>query len=149
MKRKALFAGSFDPYTIGHDAIVQRGLSLFDEIVIAIGVNSEKKTLFSLDERINTIQKIYAYEKKISVSSYDTLTIDFALLSGVNFMLRGIRNFTDFEYEMNMASMNKKLSGIETVFLFSEPEHSFISSTLVRDLILHKKDISTLIPIIK
>jgi pantetheine-phosphate adenylyltransferase len=149
MKRKALFSGTFDPFTIAHDAIVQRALSFTDEIIIAIGFNPEKKNYYSLEERFLFIKKLYADEKKISVSSYDMLTIDFAKKTDVNFILRGVRNTIDFEYEKNLAVFNKKLSGIETVFLISEPEYAHISSTLVRELLTYKIDISHLIPIIK
>ncbi len=149
MTKKALFSGTFDPFTIGHYALVKRALCIADEIIIAIGINSEKKTLFSLEERIENIKSIYAEEKRIKVKSYDTLTIDFAEELGVDFILRGIRNISDFEYEKSMADINCKLSGIETVFLFSEPEYGYVSSSLVRELINHKKDISNLIPIIK
>jgi len=149
MKRKALFPGAFDPFTIGHEAIVRRGLALFDEIVIAIGINLDKKTLFSLEERIKALETLYADEKRISITSYSTLTLDFAIQSGVNFILRGLRNTIDFEYEKSMADIHRKLAGIETVFLFSEPEYASISSTLVRDFIFHKKDISTFIPVKK
>ena len=147
MNKKALFSGTFDPFTIGHYAIVKRALSITDEIIIAIGVNTGKKTLFSLEERIDNIKRIYQNEKRITVTHYDTLTIDFAMESNVNFILRGIRNINDFEYEKSMADINSKLSGIETVFLFSEPEYGYISSSLVRELISFKKDISNLIPI--
>ena len=147
MKRKALFSGTFDPYTIGHHAIIQRALLLMDEIVIAIGINFKKETFFSLEERLDNIKKIYAGEEKISVTSYQSLTIDFAKQSGINIILRGIRNSNDFEYEKNMADANRKLSGIETVFLFSEPEYAYISSSLVRELITFNKDISNLIPL--
>jgi len=149
MGKKALFSGTFDPFTIGHYEIVKRALCFTDEILIAIGINIEKNTLFSLDDRINTIKKIFAAEKQIEVVTYDCLTIDFAKESGVDFILRGIRNINDFEYEKNMADINRKLSGIETVFLFSEPEYSYISSSLVRELISYKKDVSKLIPNIK
>lgn len=149
MKRKALFSGTFDPYTIGHHAIVQRALLLMDEIVIAIGFNVEKKSLFSLEERLDRIKNIYKDEKKISVTSYQTLTIDFAKKSDIHIILRGIRNSNDFEYEKNMADTNRKLAGIETFFLFSEPEYAYISSSLVRELITFNKDISNLIPLIK
>ena len=149
MIRKALFSGTFDPFTLGHDAIVRRGLLLFDEIIIGMGINAEKNTFFSLEERMSKISTLYSDNTRISVSAYDTLTLDFALQSGVNFILRGIRNSIDFEYEKNMAVIHRKLSGIETVFLFSEPEYDAISSSLVRDFILHKKDISTFIPIKK
>jgi len=146
MKIKSLFTGTFDPYTIGHHAIVQRALSFMDEIVIAIGIHPEKMMFFPLAERIRRIEKIYAAEKRISVTSYDLLTADFAKQSGINFIIRGIRNINDFEYEKNLADINRKLSGIETVFLFSEPEYAYISSSLVRELITFKKDISNLIP---
>ena len=146
MSKKALFSGTFDPFTIGHHELVKRALCLADEIIIAIGINFGKKTLFSLDERKTSIKKIYADEKCIKVVSYDCLTVDFAKESGVDFILRGIRNINDFEYEKNMADINRKLSGIETVFLFSEPQYSHISSNLVRELIRYKKDISNLIP---
>ena len=149
MKRKALFAGTFDPFTTGHHAIVQRALSFTDEIVIAIGIHPDKKTLFSLKERLDFINNLYADEKRTTVTSYDILTADFAKQSGVDFILRGIRNLIDFEYEKNMADANLKIAGIETVFLFAEPAFSYISSSLVRELINYNKDISNLIPIKK
>ena len=149
MGKKALFSGTFDPFTIGHYEIVKRALCFTDELLIAVGVNFGKNTLFSLDERVNTIKKIYAEDKRINVVSYDSLTVDLAKESGIDFILRGIRNINDFEYEKNMADINRKLSGIETVFLFSEPEYNHISSSLVRELISYKKDISNLIPTIK
>jgi len=149
MIRKALFSGSFDPFTIGHNSIVQRGLTLFDELIVAVAINSEKQTLFSLDERLSFLKQLYAHEKRIFVSSYAILTVDYAHQCGVHFILRGVRHLIDFEYEKNMASMNKKMAGLETVFLFSEPEFAFISSTLIRDFIYHQKNISHLIPQIK
>ena len=149
MRKKALFSGTFDPFTIGHHEIVKRALCFVDEIIIAVGINIGKSTLFSIKERLTNIKKLYAEEKKIKVVSYDSLTIDFAKESGVDFIIRGIRNINDFEYEKNMADINRKLSGIETVFIFSEPEYSHISSSLVRELLSYKKDISNLIPQIK
>ena len=149
MSRKALFSGTFDPFTIGHYEIIKRALAFTDEIIVAIGVNAEKKTLFSLEERIENIKSIYSEEKRVKVTHYESLTIDFAKESNVDFILRGIRNINDFEYEKNMADINRKLSGIETVFLFSEPEYSYVSSSLVRELISYKKDISNLIPKVK
>lgn len=149
MNKKALFSGTFDPFTIGHYALIKRALQFADEIIIAIGINAEKKTMFSLEERMDNIQKIYAEEKQVKVTSYDILTVDYAKKAGVDFILRGVRNISDFEYEKSMADINRKLSGIETVFLFSEPEYGYISSSLVRELIHHKKDISNLIPNIK
>ena len=146
MSKKALFSGTFDPFTIGHYALIKRAMCFTDEMIIAIGVNTEKKTMFSLEERINNIKNIYVEDKRITVTSYNSLTVDFAKESGVDYILRGIRNISDFEYEKNMADINRKLSGIETVFLFSEPEYNYISSSLVRELIIFKKDISNLIP---
>ena len=146
MKRKALFPGTFDPYTIAHDAIVQRALSFTDEIIIGIGVNSEKKTHFSLESRIDFIKKLYEKEKRISVATYDMLTIDFAIKSCVNFILRGVRDYKDFEYEKSMAYFNLKISGIETVLLVSQPEFAHVSSSLVRELIAHKQYFEYFIP---
>jgi len=148
MKRKALFPGTFDPYTIAHDAIVQRALSFTDEIIIGIGVNSEKKTLFPLDSRIDFIEQLYFREKRISVASYDTLTIDFAIKAHVSFILRGVRNYNDFEYEKSIADFNRRTSDIETVILISEPEFSHITSSLVRDLITHKQYYEYFIPLL-
>ena len=149
MKRKALFPGSFDPFTIGHFAIVKRSLLISDELIIAIGNNPQKKTLFSIDERVERVNKIFENNKNITVLSYDTLTSDFAKKLNVNYIIKGIRNINDFEFEKNMADVNRKLSGIETIFLISEPELSSISSALVRELIIFNKDISHLIPIAK
>lgn len=146
MKQTALFSGTFDPFTVGHDALIQRALHFTDEIIIAIGMNSGKKTLFSLEERLQNIRAIYKKENRIRITSYDMLTVDFAKETGADFILRGIRNINDFEYEKSMAEINRKLTGIETVFLFSEPEYGYISSSLVRELINHHKDISHLIP---
>jgi len=149
MNKKALFSGTFDPFTIGHYEIVKKALCFTDEILIAVGVNFGKNTLFSLEERVNTIKNIYSEDERINVVSYDSLTVDLAKEYEVDFILRGIRNLNDFEYEKNMADINRNLSGIETVFLFSQPQYSHISSSLVRELISYKKDISNLIPNIK
>jgi pantetheine-phosphate adenylyltransferase len=149
MKKKALFPGTFDPFTAGHYALIKRALCFIDEIVIAIGANAEKKMLYTPEERMNSIKKIYADEKRIQVVLYDTLTVDFAKKIKADFLLRGVRNISDFEYERNMADINRKLDGMETVILISEPEYEYISSSLVRELIHYKKDISNLIPTIK
>ncbi|MDR3250689.1 MAG: pantetheine-phosphate adenylyltransferase [Tannerella sp.] len=149
MKKKALFTGTFDPFTIGHYALVQRALCFTDEIIIAIGVNYEKHTLFTLEERLNDINRIFCGENRITVTSYDALTVDFAKDEGVDFILRGIRNISDFEYEKNMADINLKMSNIETVFLFADTKYQHVSSSLVRELIYYKKDISKLIPILQ
>jgi pantetheine-phosphate adenylyltransferase len=147
MKQKALFSGTFDPFTIGHYALIKRALRFIDEIVIAIGVNIEKKTLYTPEERINNIKSIYSEEKRIKVMSYNILTIDFAKEINADFLLRGVRNINDFEYERNMADINRKLNNIETIILISEPEYEYISSSLVRELIYYKKDITNLIPV--
>jgi pantetheine-phosphate adenylyltransferase len=149
MNKKALFTGTFDPFTTGHYALVQRAFAFADEIVIAIGVNMEKKTFFSLEERINNLKKIYAGEDRVFVTSYDCLTADYAAKIGADYILRGIRNISDFEYEKNMAYINKKLSGVETLILFSDPEFEHVSSNIVREFIKYNKDITNLIPIIK
>ena len=149
MKRKALFAGTFDPFTIGHDAIVRRSLQITDELIIGIGVNPEKNTLFSLSQRMENISRIYESLPNISVASFHTLTVDFAKQSGVDFIIKGIRNLHDFEFEKNMSDINRLLSGIETVFLFSDPQYASISSSLIRELIMYNKDISNLIPVTK
>ena len=148
MRKKALFSGTFDPFTIGHFDLIKRALCITD-IIIAIGKNTEKNTMFSLEERLDNIKNIYAGDERVTVTSYSSLTVDFAKTSGVDFILRGIRNINDFEYEKNMADVNYKLSGIETFFLFSVPEYACISSSLVRELISYKKDISNLIPLTK
>jgi pantetheine-phosphate adenylyltransferase len=149
MKRKALFAGSFDPFTAGHHALIKRALCFIDEIVVAVGINAEKKTLYTPEERIRSIKKIYAEETRVKVMLYDTLTADLAKKIKANILLRGARNISDFEYEKSLADINRKLAGMETVILISEPEYEYISSSLVRELVHYKKDISNLIPTIK
>lgn len=144
--KRAIFPGTFDPFTIGHYSIVQRGLSFFDEIVIGIGLNQSKKTLFSVDKRLDIIRQAFIDEPRVKVASYDSLTVDFALSVDANFVLRGLRSVVDFEYERSIADANRKLTGIETVILFTESEYSFISSTVTRDLIAFGKDISTFLP---
>jgi len=144
--KRAIFPGTFDPFTIGHYSIVQRGLSFFDEIVIGIGLNQSKKTLFSVDKRLDIIQQAFIDEPRVKVASYDSLTVDFALSVDAHFVLRGLRSVVDFEYERSIADANRKLTGIETVILFTESEYSFISSTVTRDLIAFGKDISTFLP---
>jgi pantetheine-phosphate adenylyltransferase len=144
--KRALFPGSFDPFTIGHFDIVKRGIKIFDEIVIGIGKNIEKKHMFSLDQRLSFIQSCFTYEPSVSVVSYDGLTINFCRKIEANFILRGVRNNCDFEFEKAIARTNRHLSKIETVFLLSSAETSFISSSIVRELIRNKGDYSTFIP---
>ncbi len=144
--KKAIFPGSFDPFTIGHYSIVLRGLSLFDEIIIGVGKNLGKKSLFSLEKKLDIIKQAFKDEPKVKVKSYDSLTVDFAKAEGAEFILRGIRSVGDFESEHAAAENNHSLSKIETIVLFTEAKHSFISSTVVRDLIAYKQDISKFLP---
>lgn len=144
--KRAIFPGSFDPFTIGHYDIVLRGLQLFDEIIIGIGHNINKHNAFPLEERINAIQSAFKGEPRVQVMAYDGLTIDFAAEQQAQFILRGVRSVQDFEYERNIAEANKQLSGIETILLYTRPEYAHISSTLLRDLHAHGKDISQYLP---
>ena len=144
--KKAIFPGSFDPFTIGHYDIVMRGLKLFDEIIIGIGRNSTKKETFPIREREEAIQKIFKDEPRVRVMIYDCLTVDFAKQQEAQFILRGIRCVSDFEYERNIAEANKQLGDIETIILYTRPEYAHISSTLVRDLYSYNKDVSAFVP---
>ena len=146
MKRKAIFPGTFDPFTIGHYSLVKRSLELVDEIVIAIGVNDTKKTYFPLDKRIDMIRSLYKDDSRIVVGTYDSLTVDYAKETGSNFIIRGIRSVNDFEYEKTIADMNRTISGIETFVLFTEPNLTHISSTHVRELLRYNHDVSAFTP---
>ena len=144
--RRALFPGSFDPITKGHEDIIMRGLNLFDEIVIGVGINSEKKYMFSSEKRINFIKNLFIKSNKISVTSYEGLTVNFCKTINANYILRGLRNPGDFEFEKAIAHTNRKLSGIETIFLLTSVETSFISSGIVREIILNNGDYRSLVP---
>ncbi|MHB9142595.1 MAG: pantetheine-phosphate adenylyltransferase [Paludibacter sp.] len=144
--KRAIFPGTFDPFTIGHYSIVNRGLAFFDEIIIGIGLNQTKKTLFSVEKRIEMIHQAFENEPRVKVMSYNSLTVDFALLVDAGYVLRGLRTVGDFEYERTIADTNRKLTGIETVILFTESDYSYISSTVARDLISYGKDISLFLP---
>lgn len=144
--KRAIFPGTFDPFTIGHQSIVNRALTFMDELIIGIGINETKHTYFTLEKRLEQIQRFYADNPRVKVCAYATLTIDFAKEMGAEFMIRGIRTVKDFEYEESIADINRRLGGIETILLFTEPELSCISSTLVRDLLSFGKDISQFIP---
>lgn len=141
---KAIFPGSFDPFTVGHESIVRRGLDIFDEIVIAIGVNSDKHSYFSVEQRIYFIRTLF--EDKLQVLTYNGLTVDFAKEIGATHILRGLRTSADFEFERAIAQVNKKLSGIDTTFLLTTPEHTPISSSIVRDILRHGGDVSDFVP---
>jgi pantetheine-phosphate adenylyltransferase len=144
--RKAIFPGSFDPITLGHQDIINRALPLFDEIVIAIGVNADKKYMFSLEDRKRFIEETFQNEPKISVITYEGLTIDLCHKINANFILRGLRNPADFEFEKAIAHTNRRLSKIETVFLLTAAKTSYISSSIVRDVIRNQGEYELLVP---
>ena len=143
---KCLFPGSFDPFTLGHKSIVDRTLQFAEEVVIAIGVNAGKKSMFSLKERMAQIQKVYADEPRVKVASYEGLTTDFAESIGATAMVRGVRTAQDFEFERMLADVNRKLTGIETILLITEPQYSAISSSVVRELLSYGKDVKDFLP---
>ena len=144
--KKAIFPGSFDPITNGHYDIIKRGVSLFDEVIVAIGVNAEKKYMFSLEDRKRFIEESFKDEPKVKVITYSGLTIDLCKKENAEFILRGLRNPADFEFEKAIAHTNRVLSKIETVFLLTAARTSFISSSIVRDVLRNGGDISQLVP---
>ncbi|MBD0852374.1 pantetheine-phosphate adenylyltransferase [Maribacter arenosus] len=144
--RRAIFPGSFDPLTLGHHDIILRGITLFDELIIAVGVNADKKYMFTLEQRIEFITKAFITESRIKVLTYEGLTVDFCDKVNAGFILRGLRNPGDFEFEKAIAHTNRKLSEIETVFLLTSSGKSFISSSIVRDVIRNGGDYSILVP---
>ena len=143
---KAIFPGSFDPITLGHVDIINRGVTLFDEVIIAIGENSSKNYMFSLEERKRFIEATFKDNPKVSVVSYSGLTTDFCKEIGVEFILRGLRNPADFEFEKAIAQTNRHLSTLETVFLLTSAQTSFISSSIVREIIRFDGDYQKLVP---
>lgn len=144
--KRAIFPGSFDPITLGHSDIIQRGISLFDELIIAIGENADKHYMFSLEERMRFISEAFADQPRIRVMTYTGLTVDFCKKVGADYILRGLRNPADFEFEKAIAHTNRKLSEIETVFLLTASGKSYISSSIVRDVIRHGGDYTGLVP---
>ena len=144
--RIALFPGSFDPFTRGHQAIVERALPMFEKLVIAIGVNRAKKGWMPIEERLERLRALYADEPRVEVVTYETLTMDLAKEYGAKYILRGVRSVTDFEYERTIADANRKIGGLETIFLISDAETAHISSSLVRELASFGHDISDLLP---
>jgi len=144
--RRALFPGSFDPLTLGHFDIIKRGVHLFDEIVIAIGINAEKKYMFHLDERKQFIEEAFKDQPKVIITTYEGMTVDFCKKMKAGFILRGLRNPADFEFEKAIAHTNRKLSKIETVFLLTAANTSHISSSIVRDVIRNKGNYKLLVP---
>lgn len=147
MEKIAVFPGSFDPVTIGHIDIINRGLPLFDKLIIGIGVNSQKKYLFALEKRIDWLKKIYEFEPRITVESYTGLTVQFCEKRGAQFILRGIRSAGDFEFEKAVSQTNRVLSrNIETIFILANPSLSVVSSSIVRDVIINGGDSKPFVP---
>lgn len=144
--RRAIFPGSFDPLTLGHYDIIKRGVKLFDEVIVAIGINAEKKYMFTLEERQRFIEEAFANQPKVKVMTYKGMTVDFCKEIDANFILRGLRNPADFEFEKAIAHTNRKLSKIETVFLLTASKTSFISSSIVRDVIRNNGNYTILVP---
>lgn len=147
MKKTAVFPGSFDPLTIGHESIIRRALTLFDNIIIAIGINNKKQSFIDVDKRINIIEKVFQDESRIEIKVYSGLTVDFCNSINCKYILRGLRTSADFEFERAIGQTNKLLdSEIETVFLLSLPQHTFISSSILRDVILNNGKLDGLLP---
>ena len=147
MARVALFPGSFDPITLGHVDIIERAVPLFDEIRIAVGTNSAKNYLFSLEQRVQWIKETFAHEPKITVITYEGLTVDFAQTQGVQFLLRGLRNPADFEFERAIAQANREMvPNLETVFLLTSARYAYISSSIVREVFNHGGDFKKFVP---
>ncbi len=147
MNRKAVFPGSFDPFTIGHEAIVRRALDIFDTIIIAVGANALKKSFYSLETRKEIIRKVFSDEPRVKVDHYEGLTVDYCRRNGADYLLRGLRTAADFEFERAIGQVNRSLDpSIESVFLLTVPEHSHINSTIVRDIIRSGGDASKFLP---
>ena len=147
MTKIAVFPGSFSPFSIGHQSVIEKALPLFDKIIISIGINSEKDQYFSIQERMQWIESVYGNNNKIEIKRYEGLTVDFCKNEDANFILRGLRDSHDFKFEKNIAQMNKDLNpDIETIFIITPPELSHISSSLIRDIIKNGGDVSKFMP---
>src|SRR6056300_224731 len=144
--KRFVFPGSFDPITIGHQEIIERALNFCDELIIAVGENNDKKQLFSLEDRMQYIIKANKNNPKVIVQSYKGLTIDFCKKVKANALVRGLRNPADFEFEKSIAQINRKLSGIDTIFFLTSAENAFVSSSIVREIMTHGGDYSSLVP---
>ena len=145
-RRIALFPGTFDPFTLGHQSLVKRVLTCADAVVIAIGINEKKQTYYTLEQRVSAIRALYAEEPRVKVIIYSGLTVDVAQQERASFILRGVRSVIDFEYEKAIADVNRQLTGIETLLLFTEPAYAHISSSVVRELLHFGKDVSAFLP---
>ncbi len=147
MEKIAVFPGSFDPITVGHQSIINRAVNIFDKIIVAIGDNSEKANFFSIDQRMKWIELVFANEDRVSVSRYSGLTVDFCKKVNARFILRGLRTSADFEFERSIGQVNKQIyPEIETVFLLTTPEHTAINSSIVRDILRNGGDASMFVP---
>ena len=146
-KQIAVFPGSFDPITVGHEDIIKRALPLVDQLVIAIGINSEKKHMIPLKERLHQLEIIFKEEPQITVDTYQGLTVSYCKKIKARYLIRGLRNTTDFEYERNIANMNKEVApGTDTLFFMSSPEHVAVSSTIVREIMKHGGSVKKFLP---
>lgn len=147
MEKTAVFAGSFDPFTIGHESIVKRSFSMFDKVIVALGYNSNKAGFFPLEMRLQFIRDVFEGEPRVEVDAYEGLTVDYCKLHNIRFLLRGLRTAADFEYERAIAQVNKAMAPeVESVFLLTSPEYTPVNSTIVRDIIRHKGDASRFLP---
>ncbi len=146
MPKVGLFTGSFDPFTIGHDDIVRRTLPLFDKLVVGVGVNTGKSATLGVEDRVAAIRRVYADEPRVEVVAYDDLTADLARRVGARYVVRGVRSVKDFEYERDMADLNRRLGALETILIMAKPEYATISSSAARELSLFGKDISWMLP---
>lgn len=147
MNKTAVFPGSFDPFTVGHEALVIRALMLFDKVIIAVGENTEKKNLFTIENRMKMISKVFGGESRVVITRYRGLTVDFCRKNEASYILRGLRTSADFEYERAMGQMNRKMAPeIDTVFLLTSTEHTPVNSTIVRDIIVNGGDASMFVP---
>ena len=144
--KKAIFPGSFDPITIGHVDIIKRAMKVFDEIIIAVGDNTDKKYMFPKEKRVEFVKQTFINYNSIQIESYNGLTVDFCKKNNTEFMIRGLRNPGDFEFEKSIALTNRKMTDVETIFFLTSPENSFISSSIVRDLIRNNGDYKLFIP---
>ena len=145
--RIALFPGSFDPITVGHESVIRRALPMFDKIIVGVGVNSEKSAMLPSEKRVELIKKVFADEPKVEVVTYSGLTVDYCKANNISFILRGLRTSADFEFERSIGHANQLLDkNIETVFMLTLPEHTCISSSIVRDIAKHNGDISVFLP---
>lgn len=147
MNKTAVFPGSFDPITRGHESVIRRALPLFDEIYVSIGANAEKKSYFSLDQRLEFIRQVFADEVRIKVTQYEGLTVNYCGQVGARYLLRGLRTSADFEFERSIGQINKKLNPeVETVFFLTDPQYTSLNSSIVRDILRHGGDVSQFVP---